>query len=777
MKEINGIIREDVIVTESDGVLKLGSELRFEGGVIRYIGSGVLNVYGGDVSVVEDTVNDGITYGEGGTNIVAGDYQIFYGNAFSFKGKWNIKGVAYASWFGLVWSEGVNCNNYDNSVPINTAIKLKGQGEVRLPIGKYGISHHISVPAGIQLIGAGPDIEGLYVDINNDETTDVIVERMGTVLFPYYAEQLSSYELILSKANSSNGKVKLSEIPFPLATEHYNNESDDLRTVETGYMIVVNIADEVEVSVIKDDNGVATGVGYVYNKIARSTRPSITRISGIDLVYEESRKKESILEHHYRGILFEGKIEIDNVRSFGLVQFCSNAGRNYSDNRYIHDNSFSLGESRTYKVDFPLNRKLYAFDLRGLGDALNFRGNHDSSYHNKIGSLQIDSCYGGVIEGNILNSDIMINQCCGVTFNGNHCEYGIKLDVRGSSVSICDNIFWKGEHPTIRIRRVQYPKTNNRQVVTLRNNTFYNFMRVGALKISHNINSTCDYDVVTDGCANIVIENCFRTRFYDNVNEFEPTGINIGLLNVIEEIIMENGVDKGYFYDVNSVTPIKEFNNNSHLNSVSSVVCGSSVYSNMDSVSSEFGSILSVDEMAIKMIDEDSDNPKPSLTYYYENKGGCVTYNIYELYDVERKIGVHLGNCSVTLASDKSVINIHLSDNYNNKHENRMLFIVRTYNSKRESMLVPLCGATSLTDCNEGGINGYKWVSAQVLSLFYTPSSFVRKGRNVECEGSSLPNSGTWVDGDVVWYMGVGMLTRNEYRGGKWYRTPLTVVS
>ncbi len=783
MKEINGVIREDIIVTDSDDGLKLGSEVRFEGGVIRYTGTGTLNVYGGGVIDNEDDVNDGVTYGEGGTNIVAGDYQIFYGNAFAFKGKWNIKGIAYASWFGLEDSSAtffesknisVNLSELrDNSVHINQTIKLKGSGEVRIPAGIYAIRNHIKVLAGIQLIG----------ETSGFKQADF---TRGTVLYPYVEELgvYSSYSSYLRALDNyyedkeTPGKywINLKNIPFPLPTESYSHVSEELSRIECGYMIIANINDDVEIVLERDDSNKIVGINYFKNNVELDYSSRRTRISGISLVYWESMysqiKTENNtyetappLNHHYRGILYEGGIEIDNVQGYGLMQLCANAGRNYSDHRYIHDCTYGLGENKNYVTNIPSNHKIYAFDLRGLGDALNFHGNHDSSYHNLIGSLRIDSCYGGVIEGNILNSDVMINQCCGVTFNGNHCEYGIKLDVRGSSVSICDNIFWKGAHPTIRIRRIQSPITVYQQAVTLRNNTFYYYMRAGALSIVHNINSTCEYDVATDGWSNIVVENCFRSRFNDNVNEFTPTGIKVGLLKMYEE--------DTYYWDVNEVSDLPEFNNYSHINSLQSVISGQRV-SFGGNKGLCLGSSLSGINISLNEIAASTSIYKR----YYSKQGSTVQYTVYDMYDVERDLGKKIvENQSITLNQPNSLVNINLPEDLYYISRVKMLKVVRLLDGVHSSVCIPLCGAAVLTD-DGSNINGYPWVEFSSL-LKIDPqevSSLNYKGDNVECTMSERPISGTWVDGDVVW---VGSLTlvRYERRGIYWYKVTTTTGS
>ena len=399
-QKIITVLTEDEVLNSGDS-LYLGTEVRFDGGVIRCNSGNVpIKICGGG------SESETLEYGEGGTNIIAGDYQIFYGlENIQFCGKWNITGVVYASWFGMEDTNalildpnniGKTLNVKDNSIAINTAIKLKGMGEVRLPQGTFCIKNHIRVTSGIQLIGVGPDVEW---------TT------RGTVLYPYYNKtehgEKSSYQLAVLKSQSQS-KIKLSEIPFPLHTEpySYNNEKEGFEGIdgiEAGYMIVANICDEIQVDVIRDDNSNITGISYFHNIIEKPTRSRLTRISGIDLVYWESIYKyidnlntvpAPALQHHYKGILFEGKIEIDNVRSFGFTQLCSNAYIGYSDNRYVHDNTFNLGVNQEYAIGFP--KPIYGFDLSGLGDALRFCGNHVSAYHDRIGALRIDQCKGGV---------------------------------------------------------------------------------------------------------------------------------------------------------------------------------------------------------------------------------------------------------------------------------------------------------------------------------------------------------------------------------------------
>lgn len=754
---LNGVIRDEIVLDEKDNVLVLGSEVRFEGGVIRYESNNnsILRICGGGCE------SETLEYGEGGTNIIAGDYQIFYGlENIQFCGKWNITGVVYASWFGLEDTNALlipeniqrgvdgRLNNdtkddiddidvKDNSIAINTAIKLKGMGEVRLPQGTFCIKNHIRVTSGIQLIGVGPDIEG---------------STRGTVLYPYYNGENSSYELAVSKVNQESNqesKIKLSEIPFPLHTEPYSQDSAELEKIETGYMIVANICDEIKVDAIRDDNSNIIGISYFHNVIEKPTRPRVTRISGIDLVYWESIYKyidnlntvpAPALRHHYKGILFEGKIEIDNVRSFGLTQLCSNAYIGYSDNRYVHDNTFSLGVNQEYALGFP--KPIYGFDLIGLGDALRFCGNHAASYHNMIGSLRIDQCKGGVIQSNILNSDVMINRSQGITYNGNHSEYGIKLDIRGSSITVCDNVFWKGTHPNIRIRRVEYPRNNNRQVVTLRNNTFSYFMK-NLPATSNNMADVCDYDVVTDGCANIIIENCYRSRYYNDLNELEPTGITIGLLTVVEE----TQVLEPYYYDTNEADDFPAFNNNSHINSVRCTICGTQVSSYNDYVCSALNVPITLSEKSSII-----ENTEEEVMRYFLNKNGVtVEYEIYEIYDVGRNLGVKIGNHSITLTMDKSIVNIHLSAEFTDMQENKMLLIKRKLEQEIFTVLIPICGATTLTD-DYISINGYKTPVTCIDISALCGTNVRRKGRNVECMiNGSLPSGTAWEEGDVVW--------------------------
>ena len=157
----------DYEIEDNVEVVFLGSEVHFEGGSLCYNGPNILKVYGGDcVAETDESGNTsniestGIHYGDEGTNIVAGDYQIFKcSKGVELCGTWNIKGTVYASWFGMEDTsslikpeniekgiDGRKDNNnendidlIDNSIAINTAIKLIGMGEVRLPQGIYCI--------------------------------------------------------------------------------------------------------------------------------------------------------------------------------------------------------------------------------------------------------------------------------------------------------------------------------------------------------------------------------------------------------------------------------------------------------------------------------------------------------------------------------------------------------------------------------------------------------------------------------------------------------------
>ena len=71
--ELNGIINGNVELHSGD-CLFLGPEVHFDGCTITcHPGNEPIKIYGGGI---ESTT---LEYGEGGTNIIASDYQIFYG--------------------------------------------------------------------------------------------------------------------------------------------------------------------------------------------------------------------------------------------------------------------------------------------------------------------------------------------------------------------------------------------------------------------------------------------------------------------------------------------------------------------------------------------------------------------------------------------------------------------------------------------------------------------------------------------------------------------------
>lgn len=295
-------------------------------------------------------------------------------------------------------------------------------------------------------------------------------------------------------------------------------------------------------------------------------------------------------------------------------------------------------------------------------------------------------------------------------------------------------------------------------------NTFVNFMRTNELS-HHNISELCEYEVVTDGWANISIENCYRTRFYNNVNEIEPTGIKLGLLYIHKNSAPDGSIN--YYWDANTINDIPSFNQFSHLYSIQSIVCGKKVTSGICK-----SAFINNDNLA--SIDFQEKIADASLfKNYYEKPNTNIQYTIYEIYDINRRLGRKiLESTDVILQNNKSFINITLNmSSFLEDKKISMLRIVRCIENQYSYVDVPICGATLLTDDGKY-VNGYKWVNPFIstFALLTDVLDITYKGDNVECLIESLPILGNWQNGDIVWCESDDSQICYTKRGSSWYQ-------
>ncbi len=251
---------------------------------------------------------------------------------------------------------------------------------------------------------------------------------------------------------------------------------------------------------------------------------------------------------HYKAILMAGGVIIDQLSWYGCLQAVAATDKTYDDQRIITNCSFhkagNIKQSREV---------LYAFDLNSLGDALVFTGNAVHNVDNYTKALRVAMCDGGSITSNILNGDILFDQCKGITFSSNHCENGATVTIKASTIVNNANFYEKGTKPSIII-------TNNsnmqNSVVTINGDQFvyYNGVRSDNPHESPDVTadrlrSISENDIAIDQQSQLTLNDVYR---YD-----VPMRIGIGkqdLFGIQVATINKNG----------KYEPNKSFNRYSH---------------------------------------------------------------------------------------------------------------------------------------------------------------------------------------------------------------------
>lgn len=130
----------------------------------------------------------------------------------------------------------------------------------------------------------------------------------------------------------------------------------------------------------------------------------------------------------------------------------------YCDLRKITDCSIQMHPMIRSSIDFLKDEKhecMYMINIPSLGDALQIT--HSST---DVGSPKLDqqqffkalyvrSCHGGSISDCILNMDVVLSGCTGLTFRNNHMENGAQVLISESIVELTGNHFEKGIRPSL----------------------------------------------------------------------------------------------------------------------------------------------------------------------------------------------------------------------------------------------------------------------------------------------------------------------------------------
>lgn len=707
------IIDTDIQISESL-VIGADSTLCFAGG--RLINPGI----------------NAITLSGQNVFINASPQHIFVGE-IEFSGTW-LMDRAYPQWFGAS-----NCVKtlYDNrfnpritdiisdlpdsSVAINKAINLIGRGEVLIPRGFYKLTHFINVPVGIRLIGEGSDFVGIY--------------DYGTILFPWVnndelgnntpESKFGNLFLDEAAADPDNIIVKLSEnVSFPRCSENAGWAN--------GYMVLVNTADECRYMcnyIGKTGDKYEYTINYIIYNIKQPYPPYGTKICNIGFT-DITQIMDCKFDYSYgfmRGVMFNGSLELHSSRVYLLSQVCFSIGRDFADGRSIRNCAFAPA------TNYVPRDKIYGFDLRGMGDNLDFY-NNSTDFNEKIGALHIKSTNGANICDNILNSEVLIEGSKAVNFSSNHCECGMQIDIWDSAVNLSGNFIICGPDPAIKLRRMQFPITTYTSSVVLSNNTFIYYDNT--IGWPERCNYVSPYDIVTDGYAIVKMNNCFRTKGTPDVFAGNYLGIQMGKFDLIAN------TEGNYIWDSGVYYPLPDFNGHSYINSGNCSINQLTVHnmpvkiSKPDAFSIDYGIISNIDGY---------------LWLDPQGKTEPLAYQIVVLCDITRKIALYKKDFGqyVTPKGNNDNVEFQISGIY----DNAILRLVRK-SSQNEFWYVHLhlCGAHKLYD-NYSSVSGYEWNSCSGAEMEFNTNieTVTYIGANVECISTSCPRYGEWTNGDMVY--------------------------
>ncbi len=387
----------------------------------------------------------------------------------------------------------------------------------------------------------------------------------------------------------------------------------------------------------------------------------------------------------HRGVLVAGGAWFDQNTWAGCLQAVCQSHNKYSDMRKFTNNTvYPIANHET--VNNP-KEKLYAFDLTGLGDALVFEGNavHDASDYNN--ALKLFYCDGGSINANILNADVVIDNCKGISFSSNHLEGGAQLNIRQSTVSTTANFFEKGNRPSVIITGGE-----DDQIANVNMNSdlflFYNGIRgnESLVQIHDRINAISEYDIATDQLTQLTLNNIFR---YDIPTHVGGIGHQIAY-----------GINIAKIGESNTLTENYDFKRNSHhFSTLGQISLSNKVRSEYitHNANQECHVYLYGTINGFKWLGESG-----NYTYGYEilDNNNRVISQQEVLYDYIN----HNANMELKNGGDAILLRLGGQD------IDRRVFVrlFRTHDNSTQSVEIPLSGNSIIYD-NGLSVCGYKW--------------------------------------------------------------------
>lgn len=494
------------------------------------------------------------------TVIKAGAEQIF-GDFLEVTGPW-ITDRAYPQWFDQLAGKqkGVHAFSgkredfkqlHDCSAAINKAIIFKGVGEVFLPQGNYYISHPIKLPIGITLAGetyrnmsAGTQDEELFKIWNDRGWFDMDCACVGSVIIPFI-ENLGYNEKDFIATNYST--------PFDRGIFRINLEEDkkngDKDNADDDWIASFPL----NVSAMKDL--------AIFN-ILYTNKENFGNIAVKNHI-EIARKECCVIAGGYT---------FQNVKWYNFPMAIKWTDH-YTDLRKITDCSIQLHPNIRNAIDSLKDGKrecMYLITIPFLGDALQIThlctdaGSFNPEEQQFFKGIYVCSCHGGSISDCIINMDVVLRGCIGVTFRNNHMENGAQILIQESIVDVTGNHFEKGSRPSLlfevpeswNMEKDRSPVDESNVIVS--GNYFMTYtLRSDASEQTAQrtpIKKVSPYDIVFDkkfgGVFNVRLTANYRYS-HNELGSLQPTGIMLGLVD--------------YSSGEPAVTPFEEFNKYSYF--------------------------------------------------------------------------------------------------------------------------------------------------------------------------------------------------------------------
>lgn len=475
------------------------------------------------------------------TVLKAGPEQIF-GDSMEVTGPW-ITERSYPQWFDQLAGKqkGVHAfrgdreyykHLHDCSAAINKAVRFKGVGEVFLPQGNYYISHPIKLPIGITLAGetyrnmsAGTQDEELFKIWNDRGWFDMDCACVGSVIIPFI-ENLGYNEKDFIATNYST--------PFDRGIFRINLEEDkkngDKDNADDDWIASFPL----NVSAMKDL--------AIFN-ILYTNKENFGNIAVKNHI-EIARKECCVIAGGYT---------FQNVKWYNFPMAIKWTDH-YTDLRKITDCSIQLHPNIRNAIDSLKDGKrecMYMITIPFLGDALQIThsstdaGSFNPEEQRFFKGIYVRSCHGGSISDCIINMDVVLRGCIGVTFRNNHMENGAQILIQESVVEVTGNHFEKGSRPSLLFevpdsqnpaKKLRGPLDESNVIVS--GNYFMTYtLRSDASEQTAQrtpIKKVNPYDIVFDkkfgGVFNVRLTANYRYS-HNELGSLQPTGIMLGLVD------------------------------------------------------------------------------------------------------------------------------------------------------------------------------------------------------------------------------------------------------